>query len=490
MAYRSIYFPSSTTGWQSPVGSIRVKFYYVYSSELSVNDDAPIIKIQPIEIPLEADPSDQTFRFDSMKITFGYSSIFDNDAVMRYAPNATWMDIYIDGSLYWKGLVNFDKMKKYDWFVNTSGTLQWQKVDLEIYGCFAYFWWNNVTLADCGYTLGDTIESTLQNICAEIGISSGDVVIDSNLKIAVDYGSTEYDITDLHVGCIATKKVSDFLKAFILEFAIFMYFIDGKAYFVFRNGGATLSITNSDIIEVEKGINDNLIEYVYLKSAKLKGDTIFDHPDDGDIIPLTSFDAIFYHGTESVDENRNFIIYETSVMDVIYTVATGATHYPTSYSANTAIKAGSTDEQIVANGTYIDLETNLIEDGDVIFYNGGYSTNPFETGSMVKEVVNAYTVKFFDTDVEADVDDNFDILRGTDSDRYRFKHYKLAELAEGVYNDYFLTSKDIIKIKLYDVSAFDDLSSRYVFASGNYRAKKAKIDLIEDSIYLELVKVT
>ena len=500
MAFRSIYFPSSTTGYNTPIGSIRIRFYYYYTSELTVNDDAALLDIKPIEIPLESGPSEQSYRFDSVKLTFAYSSIFDNAAVMHHAPNATWCDIYIDGAIYWKGVVNFDKMKKYDWIINTSGTLQWQKVDIEVFGCFAFFWWNDTTLADCGYTIGDDLESTLIAICDYLDIDSADVVVDANIKIAVDYGATEYDAGDIQLNIAGLTKVRDFLKPLIIELGLFIFYLDGKAYFVLRNGGATVSITNTDIITVEKGINDNIIEYVKITCEKEVGDFTgeFAHPDDGELVKIKTFDAEFTHGIESPDEFRNFVIYECTLLQNLYTIATGAANYPTSFSANTAIKAGSVDGTMVADPTYIDFETNLIEDGDIIYFNGGYSVNPFEEGSMVYEVTDDHTVKYFATGVAPDVDDAFTIYRGAPGEtekqsgvsRLRYKFYKLAEMAAGVYEDYFLTSRDIIKITLYDVSAFDDLSKRFVFASENYRARSARVDLLKDTIYLELIKVT
>jgi hypothetical protein len=70
------------------------------------------------------------------------------------------------------------------------------------------------------------------------------------------------------------------------------------------------------------------------------------------------------------------------------------------------------------------------------------------------------------------------------------KIINLIELIGDCYNQYFLTSPDVLKVRLKDAKKYDDFEKRFVFTALNWKIKKANIRFDEDEIILDLVRVT
>ena len=71
----------------------------------------------------------------------------------------------------------------------------------------------------------------------------------------------------------------------------------------------------------------------------------------------------------------------------------------------------------------------------------------------------------------------------------RFKIYLLAALIASVYNQYYLTSPDILQVKLFDVVSHKDLTKRFTVLSNNYRINIVNCDLQRDRINFDLSQV-
>ena len=71
-----------------------------------------------------------------------------------------------------------------------------------------------------------------------------------------------------------------------------------------------------------------------------------------------------------------------------------------------------------------------------------------------------------------------------------YKMVILVETTAAVLNQYFRTSKDILKLIIADITDFDDLTKRFTVLSNNHRAKNSKINFTKDEITVDLVQVT
>ena len=78
----------------------------------------------------------------------------------------------------------------------------------------------------------------------------------------------------------------------------------------------------------------------------------------------------------------------------------------------------------------------------------------------------------------------------TGREDYIYKVQKLINLVGPVYNQWFLTGPDVHKVKLRDISEFDDFRQRYVLFSNNHRAKSISIYFDKDELLMELVQVS
>jgi len=471
--HKTYWFPSQTGSYVTSSGSLRFKLWTDSVPDTNININAHCHNVKPINIPLEVDSGNSKFRFASTKITFKYHT--DIETMLSWFDSEDYtdqifLDIIMDGSLYWRGILNWASIRKSDYYIE-SGTLKYKNITFGFVDAMAYLWKNNKTLNDASYTDGIIIGTLLDNIFALIGFSGGDVSIDSNLEIDEDCGNS-YNLDALKITGLSTAtSCIEFLKTFMLDFGCFIYILKGKVYVVLRNGGSTLSIADSNIMKLDKIDNQNVIGYVNVYAAVVVGDGM----------PVASMDFSVEQGTKNTDKTNLNYDREHTYLKKVYTDGDGSTYQP----GDKKPSGGDTDNLIDSEASFL---VNEIETGDVLFYNKDGGDND---RSMVRDGITETNVSFYDIGVDVNTALEYWIEMGFGVTIHpRYKVELLIALIGNVYIDFFLTAAHIFKVQLKDISAYDDLSKRFVLDGGYHRARNASIDLLADKISMELVKVT
>jgi hypothetical protein len=326
-------------------------------------------------------------------------------------------------------------------------------------------------LSDASYSDGITIQALLENIIALFEFESSDLSIDSNLCINEECG-TSYDLSDLKItGLDSDMLLTEFLKDFMVELGAFIYILKGKVYVVRRSGGTTLPVSNSAIMDLQK-LGLNLVGYVNF------------------YIDLISTDGWAAYGGNAIEKYSGIknqvnaeLNYERecTLLKKCFIAGDGDL-YPLPVHTPTG---GDTDDITDAAAAFL---TNLIETGDVLYYN---SSVPAKAQSFIMKGITETNLKYYDIGVTVDIGESYWIKNGHFSTPYpRYKGELLLYMAADAYIDFFLTSPDVFNVILKGISTYDDISKRYVFNSLNHRARNAIINFIENTIYMEWMRVS
>jgi len=469
------YFPSSSGAYVTAAGNVRLKFWYTDTPDEQESINAICLKIDPINIPLEVDSGNNEFRYASTKIKFKYHANIESmlsNFESESDHNSVFMDIILDGSLYWRGILEWQNIRRSDYYID-DGTLKYKYITFDFSDAMAYLWKKNKTLSDASYSDGIVIGTLLDNIFALLGFSSSDIIIDTNIKIDEDCGSS-YNLDSLKIREISSNTTcTAFLKEFMLDFACFIYILKGKVYVVARNGGSTLSITNSHIRKLDKCANLNSITYV----------RVFTNTEVGNIYPFViNFEKT--QGTKN-DQKTNFNYDREHVyLKSVYITGSGTVYQP----GDKKPSGGDTDNLIDSEAAF--LLNAEVQTGDMVFYNDDGIYAPVY--GIVLAGITDTNLPFYNPDnVAVDINAEYWVEEGYGASPYfRGKAELLVDLVYGIYDDYFLTSPDIFKIKLDGLSTYDDLSKRFILDGNNHRARNARVDIENDKISMELVKVT
>lgn len=494
MADQNFWFPSQTGSIYTPAGDLRIKIYYDDGTAASNTDvGADDVKLSNLEMPFEVDSGDQSFRFSSINITFNnpiYDSsnnVFEQYSVFNSTYNkATFVKLYLDGSEIWHGIIDFSQIKKSMWYVDGSD-LKYRNLNVKCYDVLAYFWFNSTTLSDIGYSDHDSLQTTIQNIMAEVGISSGDVILDSNYSINEACGNS-YDFSDLTLVDFGSNMLCrTFLKNFLLGFGLFAYSWNADYWFVMRNGGSVKTIQNQYIVDpIEQIENGNPIEYVRIREVK-DWDDLFDMSSGTD--PSTYTHTKTYGNAD--DDNREFDILLEDFLGRMYTQVASPQYF--GGCSTTDVENGAVAE---ANDEDENFYTEEIETGMAFEYNCSGSTPQDRSPifSVAYDAGTGSTITFLQG-VDCGDGSFYRIMRqaidnGSTWGQHRlYKICLLVNKAAAIYNDFFLTSPNILKIKLRDISEFINLHNKFSILSLNHRARNISISFTTDEMSLELAQV-
>lgn len=473
MTTYAYWFPAPTSTYKAKVGDINFMIWYTrdYNSAVYINTDC--LDIESLNIPLEVDPSNQSFRYSNMKIKFKYNFVIEAmlaDIISQGKQNTTYIDMLINGSLYWRGLLVWENIAKNDYYIDTNGNLLYKSITFDFNDAFYYLSKNNKTLSDASYSDGMTIKALLQNIIALIGFDDPDyLILDSNLKINEECG-TSYNLGHIKIkGLNANTLITEFLHNFMVEFAVFIYILKGNVYVVKRNGGSILVVNNSDVMDLQKSVI-NQIGYVnvYFNLIASDGWPAYGHN------PIKK-----ESGTKNLSNtNYNYEI-ECNYLKKCFT-----THNLYRYPGMSQTPTGGGTDYI--SDTEADFLAASVETGDILNYNSPDLSN---IHSFIMKGITKTNLKFYDIGVPVETDLEY-YIRTYTAPLPRFKGELLLYMAADTYIDFFLTSPDVFNIILKGISNYDDLSKRYVFNSLNHRARNAIINFIEDTVYMEWMRVS
>lgn len=473
MAEVAYYFPSSTGSYTTASGSIRIKFWYT-AAAASTDVAASISKIAPLQIPLEVSPG--SFRYSHTKIKFQYNAGIEtmlSNIETNSKQNMTFVDILIDGALYWRGLLDWESITRTDYYIS-GGSFSYHYIAMKIDDAMTYFWKNNKTLSNASYSDGIIIQTLIQNIFVLLGYSSLDVVCDSNIMITENCGNT-YDLSDLHITNQGSATlIHIWLIDIMMNFGLFIYNLKGKIYIISRIGGTTLSISNSAIYNLQKNKNINLLDYIKLDLTFIANTKNL----------LCDYNTVVLQetqGNSSFKTQRNLEIDVSNILGYIYTDASGYGAYLYPIPPET-VDDGDENSLIDDSQNFI---TAQIETGDVI----RAETAPNEVNSLIYDIATIH-LNFHITGTDVAAGMIYQIEIGGNDSRKRWKYYLLHKKLIAVLNEYYRSSIYLFKIQLKDISAYDDLSRRLILDGANHRARNANIDFLTDKISMELVKVT
>ena len=487
MANQHFWFPSQAGSYSLPNGdALRIDIFYDSGAGASNTDtNAELLKLHDLKIPLEVNAANKEFRFASMDFTFANNvyditnNIFEQYAILNNTyPLDTYIIVYIGGSEFWRGMIQFDQTLRSNYYLDGS-TLKYRKIKIKAADILHYFKTHDVDLTDISYADGQTLKTIIGNICTEIGLGATDYDLDSNIKITEDSGGS-YEIWDMLIRAqTGADQVIDWLSEFAFATGTFIYNLDGKLVFTFRgNVGTALALDADDIISLVRKENYNKIEYV-----KYESDLVYNSSKMPSAFTGLTFIHLKEAGTESQIAAKNWALDAVAIISELYITGTEADWGtpPTTFDATT---------DITAQETSANFETDNIETGDVVsleYSAGNYDEHSsYNDHSIITSLPASDTLGFHDVGTAP----ANDIVLLTEAfNNRRYKVHLLWTLIGDAYEDYYLTSPDVLAIRLRDLSAYKDFQRKYTRDGNSYKIKSAKFNIEKDQIYLELMQV-
>ena len=248
--------------------------------------------------------------------------------------------------------------------------------------------------------------------------------------------------------------------------------------FTFRgNVGTALALDADDIINLVRKENFNKIEYV-----KYESDLVYH----ADKMPGSFTGKTFAHlkeaGTESQITSKNWALDAKAIISELYTVFTQA-HWgspPTTFTSNTNLQTTFTGQDFIADG---------IEIGDVLsnqYSAGTYDDHAHYDRHTMPTAIATTVISYYDL-IGFPSNTITLLTKGWNNRRYK-SHILHALIGDG-YEDYFLTSPDVLAVRLRGVSTYKDFQRKYTRDGDSYKIKSAKLNIEKDEIYLELMNV-
>ena len=268
----------------------------------------------------------------------------------------------------------------------------------------------------------------------------------------------------------------------MLCFGAWIYYWNGKYYVVARNGGTTKSIVSPYILDVKKIENENRIKYVKVSTDVVWQDKC------NDLVGAPWSSAITHskdYGDDTVVSGKQMLVDGTDFLNKIYTLVVSD---PVSQYPDPAINpSGGTDSYLDSDvEPFEGFWEEEIETGMVLIYNDGAAP------TTITDVPQDIRIAFPDYNVTVNTGLDYYCVRqpGIGANlKSIFKAELLTQMAAAIYNDFFLTSPDVINVKLRDISEFINLHYRFVLFGNNHRIKSAKFYFDKDELSFDLVQV-
>ena len=479
MADQTFHFPASGQTHILPDGrTLYIKIYYDSGGgATNTNTDTYLNKISPLKFDMDMDLSSDELRFNYLDIEFyNIGDVFENEAIINAAyDEETFIEIEIDGSLWWKGVMDQTKIIRRKYRLS-SGSLVYDLIKIRFIDVIKYFWDHAIDFADFSHANGDTMDTVFQDIGAEVGLAAGEVEVSANFTYTEDSGVT-YDSSDFRFNGYATATlVSAFLKDFMLTFACWIFFWDGKLRVIPRGGGAAQALNDDYILKMKW-----LWDYQKVRYYKVEADK--DWSGITGAGPSTTQTETNEGGDSGVDAENQFIY--NSGEGLADTICVIGTEYLNSYGVPDSAVANTEIRDAAEN-----FITDVIEVGDRVRYT---DTGAATAYSIVKNV--AYdgglpltTITFYPISVAVDDSLDYDILEAPGNKRYKI--YKIMELAGAWYNEYFLTSVNALWVHLRDIDTHEDFDKKFTLLGKSWKIKSFDCFIVENEIKFTLIEIT
>lgn len=479
MANQNYHFPASGQTYTLPDGrTLYINIYYDDGGAAGNTDsDTLLNKLFPLKFDMDMDLSNDELRFNYLDIEFyNIGNVFeDEDIINSTYDEETFIEIEIDGSLWWKGVMDQTKITKRQYRLS-SGNLVYDLIKIRFIDVIKYFWDHATDFADFSHANGDSLDTVFQDIGAEVGLAAGEVEVSANFTYTEDSGAV-YDSSDFKFHGLATATlVSAFLKDFMLTFACWIFFWNGKLRVIPRGGGAAQALSDDDIVNMKW-----LWNYQKIKYYKVEADKDWSGITGGG--SATTQTETNEGGDSGVDAENQFV-YDSGegLADTIYVAGT---EHENQY--------GATMDHATANTAIADANENFITDvievGDRVRYTDIFAATAY---SIIKTVTHTAvpmsTITFYPISENVEDSNDYDILEAPASRRHKI--YKLMELAGTWYDEYFLTSVNALLVQVRDIATHDDFDKKFTSLSKSWKIKSFECFIVEDEIKFTLIEIT
>jgi hypothetical protein len=391
----------------------------------------------------------------------------------------TFMTIYLDGNEFWWGIVDYDTIEKNDQYYDSGW--KYRSIGFTAYDRLAYFWWNSVPIIEPLFYADDYIYEFMDRIFAKISIISTATEYDTELGILEENGNAYAFTVQRLISVGDCVEVRDFLKEFMLGFAAYIYNFDGKYRVIKRTGGSETSISFNDLVDkASKYQSNKIIEYI--KLSGIKNWTAY--------CSFTNFTHEKEYGNTSAITSRKFLHTDTKNLLMAVFVTNGESgNYPTPADYSVIYDSWGTMDN---DGWYFrdndkDFLVNKIESGMVIFYEGvGFYSAPV----LIAPARNQ--VKFAKVTGQDPLDSGgyYVDKRPEETTPYElFKIHTIILNSAAAYNEWFLTSNEILKLTLKSFNTYRNLHNRFIFDSNSHRLAKCYLDFLKGTMEFHLRQV-
>ena len=490
------WFPEYPTKHKTPAGEIQIKYWFTSSTthNYTMGD---ILEIGPLNIQLgEISPSDKTFRFSDCTFVFANTNnIFETSSSIFGALKATgsFVDLYLDGVVFWRGSVDAELISKEDYYLDTDGTLKYKKVRVKVSDALNHFWKNpDLTLARASYSSSILANTLLDNITSHIGFGPLNTTFDATAESKITEANlAEYTLDDDYRYWLlpTSYSIANYLKDAMLGYGIYMYNLGDNDFWVFsRYGGTTLTVNNNDIISVNLIQNANAIETVSCS-------TVVEYDTSKIVIDVLQSTCSYEYNTglNAATSQKYYSLNENNVLAHTYVRVEGS-HTSSRYAR---ICDSAAKDYLADGGENFLLEN--VEPGMILYFN--------ITGSGLRRAsinkVSQTRIDFdpvFDCAVPSSSVKAYYIARWPlgDDGFYRDICMKGCSIikgstqGDGLADIYYevLNNRSILQLELYGIDTYKDLYKRFVFNGDNYRVIKASFDFMSNSVICNLMRVT
>ncbi len=472
MALVEYYFPQQGYEYQTASGKLKFRFFYEDTAAQSINTNLHVLKISPIRIEFESKANDQTIRLTNFTLTLQGGDFFEGTNFTN-GKNKTFVEIYKDGQLYFTGYLDFNSIRKSDYYVD-NGALKYRTIKLKIFDGIKYYYDNNITLSDIGYTGSESLQSLIQTMLTKF--HTGNYYFTTQNIVAENCG-LNYTLNDLKLAGTNGNFLCRTLLSYIMRYlALNIFNLNGTYYILPRQGESTSqTLANEKLLSVKKLENRAVIKYIRVSATK-------DWSQQTHNVLTTPYEHYSEVGDANVKDNEKINIDATDFFKriVVDYKGTSINAWPSTRVAPSYFGTNWADK------TGIDAYTNQIETGMVFdagspFY--GPILNVFYGYSTAYE---AYYSHFEFIDISYDGDPFFiDKTPEGGTNRTLYKIQKCVEYLSSVFSNLYYEKENNLTFKIKGIDAID-ITKKVNILNFNRPIRKLIIDLLNNKTHCTL----
>lgn len=498
-------FPSGTTTIPTPAGEVAVWLIFERAATSGTVGQNEYFEISPIDYDLSFDSSSNTAKLARCTITFSnHTGTFSNAWSMDFFdavddPTEIFCQVYIDGSVFFDGVIDFLNYKKSDYYYDTgTSTLKYRTVTIPFLDKVKYL--DKLTLSDVSYIDGMDVIDLIGNMATALNLTLDydycDFVTEEFADVDYTLCSpflTAFQITGLNETDNALKILKELSKAFGFMF----YSQSGYLVIESRNAGnlIALDFTDNSVLKIEKIEKRQLIKYVSVGCQK--DWNCYSLNPDAKRFPNDTRQFCIGETADSVpgaNDAQNFILDTTGIFDKIHVPcpAAGPAILPEDL-IDDAADSTTKDREIEINtwqnwtGSFDDAD-NECESGMPVALSESVNDLKQRWYSIVSEVTGELSFDIFANDHTANDligysdDEKTSILRygifNRPFDNYSFiyKMYPCLKVAAEIYWQ-AMAGENIFKVT---ERGFKFLTNNPIIESKNYKIIRAKYDFDRD----------